>query len=94
MTASILNFYSEKPGEIKKFLNLYFANDDDLEEDLFWKKTYENPMDMIDLIICFIDNSDNFDIKLWISLDKNIFICINEKNLDSIIRYMYERYPW
>ena len=49
---------------------------------------------MIDIISCFIDNNDKFDMNLWISLDENVFILINEKNINSIIKYIYERYPW
>lgn len=94
MSSSIINFYSEKNGEIEKFLNLFFSGNFELENDLFWKKEYDNPIDMIDIITCFIDNNEKFNINLWISLDENIFICINEKNVDDIIKYIYERYPW
>lgn len=90
---SIINFYSETNGEIKKFLDLYYSNSIKLDDNLFWKKEFDNPINMIDISSCFIDNSDRFNMNLWISLDKDIFICVTENNLDSIIRYIYERYP-
>ena len=31
---------------------------------------------------------------IWISLDSDIFINITQSNLDDIIRYMFERYPY
>ncbi|MCI8277288.1 MAG: hypothetical protein HFJ46_05130 [Clostridia bacterium] len=94
MSSSILNFYSEKSGEIDRFLKMFFSQSIDNENKLFWKKDYENPIEMIDIISCFIDNNDKFDMNLWISLDENVFILINEKNINSIIKYIYERYPW
>ncbi len=89
-----INFFSEKEGEIKKFLSAYYAKNFILYNHLFWKKEFENPIDMIDMISCFIDNNDKFQMNLWISLDKDIYICIGNHNLDKIIRYLYERYPY
>lgn len=94
MCSSTINFYTEKNGEIKRFLNLFFSDDLNLENELFWKKEFDNPIDMVDIISCFIDNNDKFEINLWISLDENIFICITENNINEIIKYIYERYPW
>ena len=91
---SVVNFYSEKKGEIKRFLDLYYTNNFDLENALFWKKEFENPVEMIDLISCFIDNNNKFNINLWISLDKDVYVCVGDFNLNSIIKYIYERYPY
>ena len=89
-----INFYSEIKGEIKKFLELYYSKNLNIENDLYFKKKFENPIDMIDIISCFIDNSDRFNISLWISLDKNVYIRLNNSNLNTIIKYIYERYPY
>ena len=89
---SIINFYSDKKGEIKRFLDLYYTTD--LENALFWKKEFDNPVEMIDLIGCFIDNNDKFYMNLWISLDKDVYICVGDFNVNSIIKYIYERYPY
>lgn len=89
-----INFYSEIKGEIKKFLELYYSKNLNIENDLYFKKNFENPIDMIDIISCFIDNSDRFNISLWISLDKNVYIRLNNSNLNTIIKYIYERYPY
>lgn len=89
-----INFYSEIKGEIKKFLELYYSKNLNIENDLYFKKNFENPIDMIDIISCFVDNSDKFNISLWISLDKNVYIRLNNSNLNTIIKYIYERYPY
>ena len=93
---SVINLYSEKKGEIKRFLTLYFSdsNLDFSSEALFWKKEFQNPIDMIDIISCLIDNIEKFSINLWISLDKDIYICIGTHNINKIIKYLYERYPY
>ena len=39
-------------------------------------------------------DSQLFDIKMWISLDKDIFIKISEYNANEIIKYLFERYPY
>lgn len=91
---TILNLFSEKKGEIKKFLDLYFSEDLPLQDALFWKKEFETPIDMIDMMSCFVDNNNKFSINLWISLDKDVYICIGDNNINSIIKYLYERYPY
>ncbi len=89
----IINFYSETSGEIKKFLELFFSKNIEMTDDLFWEISYDNPVDMIELISCFIDNKEKFKINLWISIDSGVFINITDDNLENIIKYIYERFP-
>ncbi|MBR3614072.1 MAG: hypothetical protein IKL55_02710 [Clostridia bacterium] len=89
-----VNLFSENPGEIKAFLEAYYSKKIDLNKDLIYKEEFENPIDMIDFISCFIDNNNKFKINLWISIDKEIYICVTDNNLNSIIKYFYERYPY
>ncbi len=91
---TIINLYSDKSGEISKFLNNFYKNDIKLSNDLKWEKVFKNPIEMVDLIGVFIDNKDKFDINMWISLDQDAFIYINDDNADNLIRYLYERYPY
>ncbi len=89
----IINLYSGTTGEIKKFLELFYAKPIEMKEDLFWEISYDNPIDMIELVSCFIDNKEKFQINLWISLDCGVFINVTDDNLDHIIKYIYERFP-
>ena len=91
---TILNLYSEKKGEIKKFLDLYYSDKLPLENALFWKKKFDTPIDMIDIMSCFVDNNNKFSINLWISLDEDVYICIGDYNINHVIKYIYERYPY
>jgi len=90
----LVNLYSETTGEIKKFLELFYGSKNfEITNDLFWENSYDNPIDMIELISCFMDNIEKFKINLWISLDNGIFINVTEDNLIDIIKYIYERFP-
>jgi hypothetical protein len=86
--------YSEISGEIKKFLEAFFSRKICLNDNLFWETEYQNPIDMIDLITTFIDNKEKFRLGIWISLDENVYIRVTDDNLDKLIRYLYERYPY
>lgn len=89
-----VNLYSHKKGEINSFLSRFYNTDLEIYDSLKWKKKYANPLELAEIIGTFIDNSDNYDITMWISLDKDVFISISEDNADDIIKYLYERYPY
>lgn len=91
---TIVNLYSDKNGEIKKFLDIFYNKDMQNVNDFKWEKKYENPVEISDIIGTFIENNDKFKINMWVSFDKNIFINITENNADKIIRYIFERFPY
>lgn len=89
-----VNLYSEKKGELNRFLSSFYNSDFDLIDSLKWEKEYDNPVELAEIIAAFIDNCDNYILNMWISLDKDVFININSDNADSIIKYLYERFPY
>ena len=88
-----LNLFSENKDNLKDFLEKYYNSSIKLDE-LKFEKDFENPIDMIEIISTIIDNNDKYKIGIWISIDKDIFINITELNLDNIIKYLFERYPY
>lgn len=88
-----VNLFSESTKNLEKFLNLFYSKKIKLNKKLAYEESFENPIEMIELISTIIDNNDKFDIGIWISIDKNLFINVTESNLDKIIRYLLERYP-
>ena len=91
----IVNLYSKKNKEIFRFLNSYNNQENLQNKDLLqWKKEYNNPIEIADIIGVFIDNNEKYDINMWISLDKDFFINVTDNNADQIIRYLFERYPY
>lgn len=91
---TIVRLYSNKHGEIVKFLRHFFGDNLSIEADLEWEKTFENPIEIVDIIGAFIENNDIYEISMWISIDKGCFIHVSDDNADEIIRYLYERFPY
>lgn len=90
MTKPSLNLYSKDKNEISNFLEKFYNKK---VEKSIENISFENPIEMIDLISTLIDNNDQYNISAWINLDEDIFIKISNSNLDEIIKYLYERYP-
>lgn len=91
---TIVNLYSDKQGEIPRFLSNFYDNELNLENDLKWEKKYDNSIEIADIIGAFIDNNDKYKINMWISLDEGTFINVTDYNADDIIKYLYERFPY
>ena len=85
---------SKKKNEINRFLSRFYNTEMQIPETLSWKQIYNNPIEISDIIGAFIDNSDSYDLNMWISLDKDIFINISNNNGDKVIRYLFERFPY
>ena len=91
---SIVRLYSNKKGEISRFLNDFLGQNLQLDNDLEWEKNSENPIEIVDIIGAFIENNDLYEINMWISIDKDCFINVTDDNADELIRYLYERFPY
>lgn len=89
-----VTLFSCKKGELNNFLSSFYNTNLDIHNSLKWQKKYANPLELAEIIGTFIDNCDNYNINMWISIDKNLFISITEDNANDIIRYLYERYPY
>lgn len=92
---AIVKLYSDKSGEIFRFLNHFQKESlEKLENHLLWQREYENPIEIADIIGAFIENKEEYKMNMWISLDKDLFINITQNNANDVIRYLYERYPY
>lgn len=91
---TIVNLYSDKKGEISRFLRNFYGDNLNINDDLKWEKKYDNSVEIADIIGAFIDNNDKYKINMWISLDEGAFINVTDYNADNIIRYLYERFPY
>lgn len=90
----LVDLYSNKKNEIKKFLEKFFNSNIKVDKELEYEIKFENPVESADLIGVFADNNENYEINMWVSLDKGFFINVTDHNADKIIRYLYERYPY
>ncbi len=89
-----VNLYSQKKGELNRFLSHFYHTNLNIENSLHWEKKYANPIELAEIIGTFIDNCDDYTLTMWISLDKNVFVHVTEQNADDIIKYLYERFPY
>ncbi len=89
-----VNLYSQEKGELNRFLSHFYNTDLDIKNQLNWEKKYANPVELAEIIGAFIDNCEDFNLTMWISLDKDVFVHVSEKNADDIIKYLYERFPY
>ncbi len=91
---TIINLYSTEKGEIQRFLNKFYAKEVELDNDLKWEHIFDNPIEVADIIGTFIDNNDKYKINMWLSLDEGTFINVTQNNVDYLIKYLYERFPY
>ena len=89
-----VNLFSENSNELEKFLSSFYNSSFDINDNLNWEHKYSNPVELAEIIGAYVDNLDNFNIVMWISLDKGVYINVTTDNADSLIKYLYERYPY
>lgn len=85
---------SKKKNEINRFLSSFYNTNLDIPDNLTWQKEYKNPIEISDIIGAYIDNFDMFSLKMWICLDKNVYINITDYNGNDVIKYLFERFPY
>ena len=89
-----VNLISEDSYELEKFLGSFYNSSFDINNNLNWEHKYSNPVELAEIIGAYVDNFDDFNIVMWISLDKGVYINVTTDNADSLIKYLYERYPY
>lgn len=86
-----ISLYCENEKLLSTFLNKYYNKDiPNTMEDI----SFDNPIELVDIISVVIDNTDKYPIAAWINLDEDIYIKITSSNINEIIKYLYERYPY
>lgn len=89
-----VNLISEDSYELEKFLGSFYNSSFDINDNLNWEHKYSNPVELAEIIGAYVDNFDDFNIVMWVSLDKGVYINVTTDNADSLIKYLYERYPY
>ena len=83
---SNINLYSPKSGEINRFLTSFYNKEIQLPDDSKYNISFENPVEMTDLIGTYIENKEKYKINMWISIDKNIYIKLIYKLISFMIK--------
>lgn len=85
------NFYS-----IENFLSNFYENNIPNNITIFdnYKISFKNPIEMCSILSAIIDNNDKYTISAWVNLDEDLYLKVTQNNLNDIIKYLYERYPY
>lgn len=88
--------FSNNASSVKDFITLFFNNypKDNINISEDYKISFQNPIEICDIISAVIDNNEKFNIYAWINLDENLYLQVTPSNIDNIIKYLYERYPY
>ncbi|MBR2785921.1 MAG: hypothetical protein IKD76_00185 [Clostridia bacterium] len=93
----LVRLYSVLPNEIEKFLSNFYGDNCIVQDEKNckqWQKEYQNPIEIVDIIGVYIENLENYNLTMWVSVDSGVFIKVTEDNADELIRYLYERFPY
>ena len=86
--------FSYKDDDINNFISKFYTSKVQIENTHSYQKNFKNPVEMSEFIAAFVDNINVFDITMWISLDEDVFIKISPQNANTVIKYLFERYPY
>ncbi len=93
----VVRLYSILPNEIERFLTHFYGDSNFDKSDLYdkqWQKSYPNPVEIVDIIGAYIENLEDYNLSMWVSIDSGVFIKVTYDNADELIRYLYERFPY
>ncbi len=91
----LVRLYSVFPNEIERFLIHFYGNDFVVPKNTKqWQKEYPNPIEIVDIISVYVENIDDYNLSMWISIDSGVFIKVTTDNSDELIRYLFERFPY
>ncbi len=96
---TFIKLYSNKKNEINRFVNRFYLATEDILKQVNYDTMeleieFKNPIEMSDIIGTFIENKEDFEINIWICIDENVLINVTSNNIDDIIKYLYERFPY
>lgn len=89
-----IDLYSSKQNDICDFLTKFYDTNVCDKNTMQWEKIFDNPIEMADILGVFIDNNDKYSINMWVSLDDGFLLNVTDHNVNQIIKYLYERYPY
>lgn len=88
--AIVVNLWSGKNGEIKRFLERYYRKDIKMDDDVNqWIYVYNNPLDSVDIISALMDNIDKYRIGMCIQVDQGDLHPVTIENHNDIIKGIF-----
>jgi len=85
-----VNLWSRKEGELKRFFRSYYERDVEIADDAGgWFHEYTRPAEAVDIISAVIDNSDRFQLSMYIQLHDGRLYRVTEANHNDVIRDVF-----
>ncbi len=95
--AITVSMWSDKKGEIKKFLKSFYQKEVKMDEDIGqWIYVYNKPLESIDIISALMDNKDKYHISMCIQVDRadpHVITVANHNDIIKSILYLYYEEP-
>jgi hypothetical protein len=83
----VVSLISKKLGELRKFLDNHYFEDAQIDDDVMeWIYIYNKPEDAVNMIDMFVNNKDGFDISLWVQINDEDLVFVNENNMNMVIQ--------
>ncbi len=89
-----LSLFSTNLNDINLFLSKFYSKEITEFTDKNCKLNFDDPIELASILSAVVDNNDKYNIVAWINLDEDTYIKVTEDNLNEIIKYLYERYPY
>ncbi len=91
--AITVSMWSDKKGEIKRFLSSFYQKEVKMDEDIGqWIYVYNKPLEAIDIISAVMDNKDKFRISMCLQVDRADVHIITEQNHNDIVKGILQLY--
>lgn len=85
-----VNMWSNREGEIKRFLEKYYGKSVDIDNDVNqWIYVYNKPLEAVDIISALMDNNDKYKIAMCIQVDQGDIHPVTVENHNDIIKGMF-----
>lgn len=88
--AIIVNLFSNREGEIKRFLERFYEKEINMDNDVDrWIYVYNKPLECVDLISALMDNTDKYKISMCLQVNEGDIHHVTTENHNDIIKGMF-----
>ncbi|HHV99888.1 MAG TPA: hypothetical protein GXX36_10030 [Clostridiaceae bacterium] len=87
----VVNLWSNREGEIKKFLESYYDKEVMIDNDVTkWIYAYSNPLEAVDIISAVVDNNDKYKIAVCIQADEGELHPVTSENHNDVVKGLFQ----
>lgn len=89
MSVSV-NMWSGIPGELRCFLEKYYEKEVDVNNHTGgWFFECSPPLESVDIISALMDNSEKYDIVMYVQVNNSELYRITEENYNDVIKGLF-----